>query len=357
MRYNYDQLSYVHNQFLYTAVGPGPANPPVIFGAPFGPNIPTASGNTSESTIVGDLSLQRKFNDNAMAYVTFARGYAPAAYNTANKLTLATSTAVTGALAPTPANLSDALARKESIDHLEIGTKGTYHDRRVTFNAALFDTKYKNFQIQIFDQNNTSINPPLILSNAGGAETRGLEVDTAIAATDRLRIDLNAAYTDAKFTDYRNAPCYYPAVPGTVPTGCTRPIAGGAVVQDLTGKVMPNAPELKFSLSAEQRVPLASGNELVLGANYTYRDSVQMLTDQNPFAIQPAVGILNVNFGMRTASSKTSVTLFVNNVTDKHYFTDLEDFWSAPWGGTTTVIGQPARDTNRYYGVRFSTGF
>ena len=357
LRYNKDELSYVHNQFLYTAVGPGPANPPVIFGAPFGPNVPVARGSSSESTPVGDLSLQHKFSDDTMAYVTYARGYAPAAYNTANKLTLATDPMTTGAVAPTPANLSDDLAKKESIDHFELGTKGQYMGRRLTFNAALFDTKYKNFQIQIFDQNNTSINPPLILSNAGGAETKGLEIDTAFAATDHLRLDLNMAYTDAKFTDYRGAPCYYPAVPGAVPAGCTRPVAGGAIVQDLSGKTMPNAPKLKYTLSAEQRIPLANAGDVVLAGNYTYRDSVQMLTDQNPYTIQPSLGILNLSIGFRTADGKKSVTLFANNVTDKHYFTDLEDFWSAPWGGSATVVGQPARDTNRYFGVRLSAGF
>jgi hypothetical protein len=36
---------------------------------------------------------------------------------------------------------------------------------------------------------------------------------------------------------------------------------------------------------------------------------------------------------------------------------DVEDFWSAPWGGTNTVIDQPARDSVRYYGVRLKASF
>lgn len=36
--------------------------------------------------------------------------------------------------------------------------------------------------------------------------------------------------------------------------------------------------------------------------------------------------------GIREKSGKFSATLFVNNLTDHHYFVDMEDFWSGPWG-------------------------
>ena len=42
---------------------------------------------------------------------------------------------------------------------------------------------------------------------------------------------------------------------------------------------------------------------------------------------------------------------------NQHYATDVEDFWSAPWGHTDVVVFQPARDNYRYGGVRVSAGF
>jgi iron complex outermembrane receptor protein len=141
--------------------------------------------------------------------------------------------------------------------------------------------------------------------------------------------------------------------------GCRDAIAGAAgVVQDLSGKPMPISPKFKFVLGAEQRIPLGAGDyEAVLAGNYSWRDKAQMLVDQNPYGIQPSFGILNLSVGVRKAEGKLAVTLFANNVFDEHYFTDLEDFWSAPWGGTNTIVGQPARDTNRYFGLRVSAGF
>ncbi len=95
----------------------------------------------------------------------------------------------------------------------------------------------------------------------------------------------------------------------------------------------------------------------MLGASYSYRDAAQMLADQNPDTVMPSIGILNLSVGFHAAGGKTSFTLFVNNLTNKVYYTDLEDFWSGPWGGTSAVVGQPARDAKRYVGLRFSTGF
>jgi outer membrane receptor protein involved in Fe transport len=83
-----------------------------------------------------------------------------------------------------------------------------------------------------------------------------------------------------------------------------------------------------------------------------------MLTDQNPRTVVPGFGILDLAAGIASTSQRPySVTAFVNNVTNKFYPVDVEDFWSAPWGGTNTVIMQPARDARRYYGLRVNVGF
>jgi iron complex outermembrane receptor protein len=269
-----------------------------------------------------------------MTYVTYSRGYAPAVFNLAEPLT------------PTKPLVS--MAKKTNIDSFEIGSKGSYLNRRLTLNAALFFTKYKDFQVQAVVPNG-SINPPSTLVNAG-AETKGLEVDVAFAATRNLRLNLNAAYVKATLKDFADAPCYSPEIPGTVAANCVN----GA--QDVSGKPMPNAPKFKYTAGLEQRIPVGD-NDVVLGANFSYRDSAHMLANQNPDAIMPSVGILNLSAGLNLSGGKTSITVFANNVTDKVYYTDLEDFWSGPWGGTSAVVGQPARDAKRYFGVRLNTSF
>ena len=248
-----------------------------------------------------------------------------------------------------------AYVGNEKVDHFELGLKGLYFDHSLQSNVAVFFTKYKNFQIQNFDLNSKSLAPPLILAAAGGAETKGVEWDTSWSATELTRVDVNLAYVRAKFTDYPDAPCYYPYVTGATVPGCT--YTNGTGTQDLKGKPTPNAPKFKASANIQQRIPLGSSYEMLAAANYTYRSSAIMLADQNPQAVLPAIGILNLQLGLQDKSGRYSVTAFVNNLTDKHYFTDLEDFWSSPWGGTNNVVGQPARDSYRYFGLRIQAGF
>ena len=331
LRYNYDKISYDYTKTV----------------APFAPALAPFGESSHESTAVGDISLQHKYNNGTMVYATYARGYSPAAYNTAyveyaddDPLTSYTRTL--------------GKVDKEDVDHFELGSKGTYIDGRLRVNASAFYTKYKNFQVQIFDSSSGALSPPLQLVPAGGAETKGLELDLQFAATENLRLDLNAAYIDAKFTEYVGAPCHAGNLSSEMPAQCYVDPDTGAIVQDLSGKTMPLSPKFKFVAGAEQRIPLGSGGDIVLGANYSWRDKAQMLVDQNPYGIQPSFGILNLNVGWQSASDKLSATLFCNNVFDQHYFTDLEDFWSAPWGNTNTIVGQPARDTNRYFGLRLS---
>jgi iron complex outermembrane recepter protein len=341
LRYNYDRLSYQDFEQLYTFSFP----PPDIGANQY------ASGSTSKSEVVGDVSLQQQFTPQVMGYFTYARGYSPEAYNT------------TQAISSNPAQGSPTLqiAPTETINHFEIGTKGTYLDHTLTANIALFWTKYNNFQVQNFDQSSASINPPLILESAG-AQTRGVELDTKWAATPLTRLGFNFAYVNATFSDYSNAPCYYPdSATVIIPPGCVEETIHGVsnrVWPSLDGRPMPNAPKVKFNLSGEQRFPLAViPYSVVLGGNFSFRDSAQMLADQNPHAIMPSVGILDLDLGLVSQSGKISINAFVDNLTNRHYATDVEDFWSSPWGGKDAVIMQPARDSYRYGGLRVTVGF
>jgi iron complex outermembrane receptor protein len=285
-----------------------------------------------------------------MAYFTYARGYSPEAYNTS------------AVLYPSPTNPNNAIplqpVGQEHINHFELGSKGTYLDRTLLLNVDLFDTIYQDYQIQTYAAVANVLTPPLDLTSAGKAETRGVELDTQWAATPTTRLNFSAAYIDAKFKDYPNAPCW--GQPGGIvqsaAEGCTPVVINGVTqgVQNVDGKTMPNSPKFKAIAGFEQRVPLSSHPvELVFGGDYTYRTSAQMLVDQNPWAVQGAFGILNLRAGFQSNSGKFAVTAFLNNVTNKVYYVDVEDFWTGPWGGPA-VIGQPARDAHRFAGIRLS---
>lgn len=344
LRYNYDHLAYSYDQVDYTLT------------TDYGPH--HSQGSNNSSAVVGDLGIKHQLTSDVMGYATYTRGYSPKVYNTAAPLT--------NDLPLTPVG-------QEHIDSFEIGTKGTYFDRRLTVNVDAFDTKYHDYQINSYTAVTGSVSGILNIDAAGAAETRGVELGSSWRATDYTNLSANAAYVHAIFTDWKNAPCvpYYPnGITGLVgdTTNCTS--SSNGFVQDMSGKPMPNAPKFKVTLDALQRIPLGKLDMLV-DANWSYRTSAQMLPDANPAGVQGAFGIFNFSVGLQGADAKWTVTAFCNNVFNKIYYQDVEDFWTGPWlnpnAGTTTypqggnatsnVIGQPGRDAQRYGGIRVSVNF
>lgn len=304
-----------------------------------------SSGSDTSHTVVGDLTLRRKLGKDQMAYATFSRGYKPRAYNTAATL-----------------QNNDPLApvEQEKINHFELGSKFTLLGGKLTLNTALFNTEYKNYQVQIFDNVGGGYVNNLILSSAGRARTRGLELDGMLAAGDDTRVNFSAAYIDAKFLRFGGAPCY----PGQT-DGCTVNQPNPADpstwfgTQDLSGKTMPDSSKLKLVLGVEhvlqqQWLPW----ELRLNAQYSYRTKANLQANQNPKTLQPAYGLMNIGATASSPDGKYSVGLFVNNLFNRFYLVNAEDFFSGLWGSTANaVIGQPARDARRYAGLRFSVNF
>jgi iron complex outermembrane recepter protein len=322
LRYNYDRLSYTYSQVIYNSEGPF-----------------YSSGSNNSSAVVGDVSFQHRFTPDVMAYATYAHGYSPKVYNTAATMTSDAELTPVG---------------QEHINHFEIGTKGTYLDHHLTANLSLFDTIYNDYQIQSYSSVIGQITSNLDLASAGKAETRGAEFDTSWRATDYTTVSLSSAYIDAYFADYKGAPCEGFATAGVVPANCT-PAAGGTFTQDMSGQRMPNAPRWKFYLDGQQKIPLAGLPFDIMGdVNWAYRTSAEMLPDNNPNAIMGAFGITNISIGVQSKSGKWSVTAFCNNLFNKIYYQDVEDFWNGPWSGTSTVIAEPARDAVRYGGIRIN---
>ena len=332
LRFNHDVLSYTYEEVTDAVVFPTEVEGPYY-----------SAGSSSQNTVVGDVTLKQQFTSNVMGYASYSRGYSPAAYNTSAVLF---------------SNATMAPVGKESINSYELGVKGTYLDRTLTLNADVFDTIYSDYQIQSYSAVAGAVTPPLQLSSVGKAETRGVEFNTDWLATSTTRLGLSAAYIDAKFVTYVDAPCYG-AGAALQSVGCYPETVNGISqqVQNVSGDTMPNSPKFKATLSAEQRVPLPGlPYELLFGGTYSYRTSAQMLPDQNPYAVQSGFGILNLSGTFQTSDGKYSARLFVDNVTNHHYYTDIEDFWTGPWNANA-VIGQPARDAVRYAGLKLTASF
>ncbi|MFZ0498036.1 MAG: TonB-dependent receptor [Steroidobacteraceae bacterium] len=337
LRYDYDHLYYDYHQVAYNLSST----------VTYGPEYSTGSSNSSAA--VGDIGIQHRFGPDLMAYATYSRGYSPQVYNMAIPLTSDAPLTPVG---------------QEHVDDFEIGAKGTYFDSRLTANVALWDTKYHDYQINTYTIVPGSVSGILNIDSAGEAETRGAEFESSWRATHYTTVSAAAAYVDAVFENWNSAPCvaYYPNGVGGSTDNCVFQ-SGKGYVTNMSGKPMPNAPKWKLNLDAQQRIPL-DGRPfgVVVDANWAYRTAAQMLPDDNPARVQGAYGIFNLSAGLESTDGRWSVMLFCDNVFNRIYYEDVEDFWSAPWLNqaglaTDTVIGQPARDAQRYGGLRLNVNF
>lgn len=321
LRFARDKVSYLYNLQYNTT----PASSTTQF---------TRTGSSTSDTVVGDLTLKHNLSELTNVYVKYSRGYKPQVYNLDATVT--------------PTNTFNPVD-KEKIDSYEGGLKGDFLDRALSFGAAVYYTRYKNFQVQAIDP--AAAVPTFILSNAGQASTRGVEVDAALRTRNDFTINFAAAHVDARYDKFVGATCYSGQ---TAALGCIT--ANGASSQNLSGARMPTAPEWKLTLGAEKRIRLSNALDVKLGGVLNYQSEMSFDANKNPGSTQPAYTILNLSAGIAGSQDKWSVTAFVNNATDKLYLSNITDL-GGRYGNKPAFTGWYGREARRYGGVRLETKF
>ncbi len=180
------------------------------------------------------VSIDQKFGEDVMAYVSWARGFRSGGWN------------------GRPGSLPETIGpyEPESVDSYEIGLRSKFADNRALFNLTLFQTDYDNKQEDQIRAN------PLIpastitfVENASKARFRGVEVEAQYVPTDYLNLRASGGYLKGKYLAFLD---------GT-----------GADISDT--KNLRYAPKWNWSVGADYTIPLGSGgNELILGANVKY---------------------------------------------------------------------------------------
>ncbi|MEO1201133.1 MAG: TonB-dependent receptor [Pseudomonadota bacterium] len=91
--------------------------------------------------------------------------------------------------------------------------------------------------------------------------------------------------------------------------------------QDGTKPVAPLTPELTFSISPELHIPMATGGEWVLRADYSYRDEMfgEPSSDPGRFTLIDSRDLINFDFSYRTGDGRWTAGIYGRNVTDERY--------------------------------------
>jgi len=189
----------------------------------------------------------------------------------------------------------------EKVNAYELGLKSRFFDRSLTVNLALFLSDYLNLQeaSQVLTGNSTIS----VVGNSASSRSKGVELGGALRISDNFSIRADAAYLDARYVDYRNAPCT--TLAGLTP-GC---------VQDLSGQRRAFAPEWSGSVGASLSAPVL-GAQLKIEPTLAFSSSYKQQSF-DPLYSQPAYAKVDLRVGLGNRERGWELAVIGRNLTDK----------------------------------------
>mgnify|MGYP000945228222 CR=1 FL=1 len=214
---------------------------------------------------------------------------------------------------------------QETLVAYELGLKTTLLDRHLRFNAAVFQSNYKNIQINV-QSDPTNISRTDVL-NAGKARIRGAELDLSAVPIDGLTINLSYALLDAKYQQILDG--------------------NGAEVTANYNYIQ--APKNTLTAGIEYVHPLEKLGNFSASLDYSYQDRKNSSSTDFRYIVG-AYGLLNARIGLSSiplGASEWSLNAFGRNLTDKSYY--LDQFNA---GLPAAIFGEP-----RTYGIELGVKF
>jgi iron complex outermembrane receptor protein len=232
----------------------------------------TTLGDSSEDVVTYMLSPRLHLTEDTMLYARVASGYRPGGPNVS--------------MPGVPPQV-DA----DKLINYEAGIKSQLFDARALLNLAVFYIDWQDIQQR------QTFGGVSALSNAGNAESRGVELESALQATDNLRLGLNLAYTDATLKS--NPPD----------------------LDNALGVQLPGVPEWSGSVTLDYSFSLA-GYVAHAGGGYRHvgeRQSAIVTYSNNLSYVLPSYQTLDLHADVTI--DRLTIRLFANNVTDERGYT------------------------------------
>ena len=254
---------------------------------------PTAVGQTiARSNRWTDLSprvvLDYKFTPDVMGYASLAKGYKAGGYN---------GVAPNSQFAP------------EKVWNLETGVKSVFPEHDLLLNASLYYYRYDDRQTLQLTPTSGGLNVPQYRVSNTNQEARGVELEAQWLPVEDLQLDFNGTYIDSK---YRDA------------------VASSGI--DVSGQPV-DEPRVSFSLAAAYTWHGVANGDLTLSGQYGYRGHKRCNDDSTyeghcalpgaPFDLTEAQQRTDLRLGWDARGGRWGAALFVNNLFDQRYVTDL----------------------------------
>ncbi|MEO0032307.1 MAG: hypothetical protein RIS94_2065 [Pseudomonadota bacterium] len=216
----------------------------------------------------------------------------------------------------------------EHLDTFEAGVKADLLDRHLRLNLAAFYNDYKDMQVT---QNLTYLDGKnsAAIRNAGGAKTKGFELEATVVPVEGITLNGAVAYLDAYYTKYDTF---------------VLDANGDTVAVSYAGNRLMNAPKWNASAGFTVKQPLGSGNVTATG-QYTYTSSKFTAFTDRPTELVAPVNLVNATLSWAPEGEAWSVGVWGRNLFNEKYYGQKLTLVGI---GTLASLGNP-----REYGLDF----
>ena len=243
---------------------------------------------------------------------------------------LATGYRAGGPSAATPITGASPIVAPDSLTSAEAGWKTVFAAGKASFEAAVFNTTWKDIQIQ------TNKSGSNFFVNGGAAVSRGAEATLAVYPAAGLSLRATAGYTDAHLTeDTVNA-----MVNATTPLG-------------KTGDRLPFVPKISLSLAGDYSFAVSGEWTASVGASLARIGERRSDYSGKQNVSLPGYTLLNLNAALENRNWRFAA--YVKNATDADGILSLSDRGLAPF--TPTAPYAAGRVQPRTFGVEATYRF
>ena len=312
--YEKQELEYSSEAKMNLAMQVSPARPPTDISERYPASVIDEKLSQDFWQVLPKLSLKYEITPNTFTYLSVAKGYKAGGYNVQMSADIMQSimqydvmNAFKSMFPPSfeitePKAVKDVISYKpESSWNYEAGLRSELIENRLHAELTLFYMNIEDLQLTKFVTSGNG----RYLSNAGKANSYGIELSMRAILSDEFTADINYGYTHATFSNYNNE------------------------IKDFKGNYIPYTPQHTLSVGLQYNKLLQNSWIDQLFASAQFNGAGKIYWNEANELSQPFYAIVNAQAGVRKGIM--SLSLWARNLTDTDYSAFYFEVLSKPY--------------------------
>jgi iron complex outermembrane recepter protein len=185
--------------------------------------------------------------------------------------------------------------RPEYAISYEMGVKLTTFNDRLSFNSAIFLSKFDDYQTEVWQDDRFGSTHPIYM-NAAKVTSKGFEIELIAAPMKNLSLFNSFGYVNATYDEFDSAPRY-----------------------DYTGNKLELAPETEYNFSIEYRLPVTNIGTFSIRGDFIHKDDYFFDASNSEDFLVEGYELIDGKIGYESSDGSLRIFLWGKNMTDKLY--------------------------------------